>query len=256
MKKKEDIIGNLPFSDLRSLFKNVDKSKGSHLEAKKAANKAGELVEKNSESPKKFEKIIEQPKIVDDSHLFTKAMSDVVPFEDQNYIPKVVKKVEKVISKPKNDDEMVLDNLDKLVTSGIGFAVFDTPEYMEGTGYDINPLTTKRLHRGDFSIQDHIDLHGHSVAEAQISFDNFLRESISSGKRAVLIIHGRGLSSPGEPVLKKKVSDWLTSGQWRKWIVSYTSARPEDGGAGATYVLLRTKPVSKSARKGNKINCY
>lgn len=72
---------------------------------------------------------------------------------------------------------------------------------------------------------------------------------MTNGKRGVLVIHGRGRSSPSEPVLKKKVIDWLTHGTWRKWVVAYSSARPCDGGAGATYILLRERPVSKRFKK-------
>jgi DNA-nicking Smr family endonuclease len=40
----------------------------------------------------------------------------------------------------------------------------------------------------------------------------------------VLIINGQGLS-PTEPVLKKKVIEWLTTGSWRKQIFAYARAR-------------------------------
>jgi DNA-nicking Smr family endonuclease len=69
------------------------------------------------------------------------------------------------------------------------------------------------------------------------------------GKRALLIIHGRGLSSPVKPILKSKVYLWLTTSPWHKWVIAFTSARACDGGAGATYVLLRQKPLSKRLRK-------
>jgi DNA-nicking Smr family endonuclease len=68
----------------------------------------------------------------------------------------------------------------------------------------------------------------------------------------VLIVHGRGLSSPAKPVLKTKVIEWLTCGPWRKWVIAFTSARSFDGGAGATYVLLRQRPVTRSKRKRKK----
>jgi DNA-nicking Smr family endonuclease len=73
-----------------------------------------------------------------------------------------------------------------------------------------------------------------------------------AGKRSVLIVHGRGLSSPSKPVLKAKVYEWLTSGQWRKWVIAFSSARSYDGGTGATYVLLRQRPLTKRFRKRTK----
>jgi DNA-nicking Smr family endonuclease len=126
--------------------------------------------------------------------------------------------------------------------------VSDTPEYMEGVGYRAPPDITQRLHRGDFAVQAHLDLHGLTVEAAWEVFDAFMKDSIMTGKSAVLIIHGRGLSSTAAPVLKTKVSQWLSSGPWRKWVVAFTSARMCDGGSGASYVLLRRRPLTKRQR--------
>lgn len=115
------------------------------------------------------------------------------------------------------------------------------------------PGIARRLHQGDFSIQANLDLHGLNSSEAKEEFEGFLKRAIYSGKRAVLVIHGRGLSSPGEPVLKTKVHEWLTRSHWRKWVIAFTSAASHDGGAGATYILLRDRPVSKSQRKRKPI---
>lgn len=142
-----------------------------------------------------------------------------------------------------------LTQLKNLIKYGTGFVVSLTPEYTEGMARGVNPEIARRLHRGDFSIQDHIDLHGLRVHDAHEAFDDFLSKSITSGKRAVLIIHGRGLSSPAEPILKSKVYRWLTKSPWHKWVIAFTSARLCDGGTGAAYVLLRRKPLAKRFRK-------
>ena len=148
-----------------------------------------------------------------------------------------------------NPDHESVTQLKKLVKYGTGFVVSLTPEYTEDTAQDVNPAIARRLHRGDFSIQDHIDLHGMRVHEAHEAVNAFLNKSIMSGKRAVLIIHGRGLSSPAKPVLKSKVYRWLTTSPWHKWVIAFTSARLCDGGAGASYILLRRKPLTKRFRK-------
>lgn len=185
---------------------------------------------------------------LNEKELFLEAMADVEPIHrkdrlEPNCIPCISFDPE---NGPKDP---TLQKLSNLVESGEGFVVADTPEYIEGTGYNIHPEITKRLHRGDFSIQSHIDLHGLGVKDARESFENFLKDSITSGKRAVLVVHGRGLSSPDRPVLKTKVIKWLTRGPWRKWIIAFSSARSCDGGAGATYVLLRQRPLTRRHRK-------
>ena len=151
-----------------------------------------------------------------------------------------------------DSDADVLARLDDLVKYGVGFSVIDTPEYMAGFGHGVPPSMTDRLYRGDFSIQGHVDLHGLAVGAAKDAFDHFLKHAIKTEKRGVLIIHGRGLSSPSKPVLKGKVLEWLTRSTWRKWILAFSSARLCDGGAGATYVLLRKRPLTKSRMKINK----
>jgi len=183
-----------------------------------------------------------------DASAFQEAMKGVHPIVKDKYVQvnTAARPPEPVIPEPEQD---VLQQLDNLVKYGEGFVISNTPEYMEGTGRDIPPEFTERLHRGDFSIQAHIDLHGMGVAQAKGAIDTFLNQAIMSGKRAVLIIHGRGLSSPGEPVLKNKVSEWLTRSHWRKWVIAFSSAQSYDGGTGATYVLLRHRAASKRSRK-------
>ena len=108
----------------------------------------------------------------------------------------------------------------------------------------------KHLHQRWSSFERVIDeIHGLGAEEARIAFEDFLRESVIRNRRSLLVIHGRGLSSQGEPVLKALVKEWLTRGPWRKWVIAYSSARLCDGGAGATYILLRTRPVTKSQKK-------
>jgi len=179
--------------------------------------------------------------------LYKEAMRGVTPISKENYIER--RSQIELPEDPKNKDDVeVLSKLRNLVRYGVGFNVSETPEYIEGTGYNVPPSIARRLHRGDFSIQAHVDLHGLRVDDAKETFEEFLNWAVTTGKRGVLIVHGRGLSSPSEPILKNKVKEWLTRGPWRKWVVAYSSARKCDGGAGATYVLLRQRPVSKRSK--------
>jgi DNA-nicking Smr family endonuclease len=179
-----------------------------------------------------------------EEELFEKAMEGVAPISRDNYVGRVFQ-IEVQESSINKEDAEIMEKLADLVKYGRGFNVADTPEYIEGTGYQVHPAVAKRLHQGDYSIQAFVDLHGLLVKEAKDVFEKFLKWAVNTGKTGVLIVHGRGLSSPFEPVLKKKVVEWLTRGPWRKWVAAYCSARICDGGAGATYVLLRPRPVSK-----------
>ena len=183
-----------------------------------------------------------------DERLFENAMAGVEP------MTRSIASIDKNQASPAKVSEQdpeaeALAQLKGLVRDGEGFIIADTPEYMEAVGYGVNPDVARRLHQGDFSIQAHVDLHGLGVGDAREIFERFLKEALLSGKTAVLVIHGRGLSSRQEPVLKTKVKEWLTSGPWRKWVIAFTSARACDGGTGATYVLLRKRPATKRHRQ-------
>jgi DNA-nicking Smr family endonuclease len=188
---------------------------------------------------------------VTDRALFEAAMADVERITQNIYVKQNFQKSD-VAGSGKPDESETLLKLQELVETGKGFVVADTPEYVEGIGYNVDREVAKRLHNGEFSIQGHIDLHGLTVETARQAFERFLKESITTGKRMVLIIHGRGLSSPAKPILKTKVIKWLNTGRWRKWVIAFTSARLCDGGAGATYVLLRKRPATRRLKKGRK----
>lgn len=183
--------------------------------------------------------------------IFNDAMTGVKKISRNNY-PFASSPASRPPTYEPNPESDAVQKLKNLVGNGDGFVVSLTPEYIEGIDNTVNPAIVQRLHRGDFTIQDHVDLHGLSVEGARATFDNFLQTSIATGKNAVLVIHGRGLSSPGKPVLKSKVYQWLTTGPWRKWVVAFSSARMCDGGAGATYVLFRQRPLTKRFRKKRK----
>ena len=187
-----------------------------------------------------------------DEALFEAAMADVARIP-QNICAKKVLTPSGTAGPDSSDESEALLQLEKLIKTGKGFVVADTSEYVEGIGYHMNREIAKRLHNGEFSIQGHIDLHGLTVASAREAFESFLEESISSGRRMVLIIHGRGLSSPAKPILKTKVVKWLTTGRWRKWVMAFTSARLCDGGAGSTYILLRKRPATKRHKKHRRL---
>lgn len=184
----------------------------------------------------------------DEDALFREAMAGVQRIQWNSPEDEVERPAAPETFPPGGEEES--EPLRRLVENGDGFRVAHTPEYMEGVGCLAPPEITRRLHRGDFAVQAHLDLHGFTAADAREAFDAFMKEAITTGRRAVLIIHGRGLSSPEQPVLKTCLAEWLTTGCWRKWIVAFASARWCDGGSGASYVLLRGRPVPRRWRRG------
>ena len=97
----------------------------------------------------------------------------------------------------------------------------------------------RKLRRGQYVIESELDLHGHTVAEAREALSHFFADACTLRKRCVRVIHGKGNSSAGKlPILKGKVNNWLRQ---KKEVLAFCSARRNDGGTGAVYVLLRQK---------------
>ncbi|MDH5396134.1 MAG: Smr/MutS family endonuclease [Gammaproteobacteria bacterium] len=95
----------------------------------------------------------------------------------------------------------------------------------------------KKLRRGEFAIEDELDLHGYTVAEAKQAINEFLAQCKRNNIRCIRIIHGKGYRSEQKiPILKTYVAYWLPQ---HPDVMAFSSARPIDGGTGALYVLLK-----------------
>jgi len=173
-----------------------------------------------------------------EQQLFLKAVAGTVPLGSG---PETALAVTKTEPPPVEDEELeVLAQLADLISGAAPLDIRDTDEYVQGARPGLNPDIIHRLALGRFPVQAHLDLHGLTLTQARQRVEGFLEKSRRLGMRCVLIIHGRGLSSPeGRPVLKPHLVAWLSRSGLRKHVLAFTSARPYDGGAGAVYVLLR-----------------
>jgi len=188
------------------------------------------------------------PLVTDERDLFASAMTDVVP------LPRGRDRVDGPPpaaghARPVSEEAEALAALSDLVTGVTSFDITDTREYVEGVVVGLDPRIIRRLRRGDFAWQAHLDLHGLTAAEARDVVDRFVVESFRAGRRCVLIVHGRGLNSEDQtPVLKERLKSWLAHGRLSKVVLAFSTARPCDGGAGALYVLLRRERRARPIR--------
>jgi len=172
-----------------------------------------------------------------DEEVFLEAMADVKEKREFREIPYKSPGIIKVTPSRSEDHFEVLKDI---VYGKRKIRLSDTGEYREWTRTGTRKDLAKRLHQGDFSIQDYIDLHGLTLIEAEEALRKFLREAIAKQYSCVKVIHGRGLKSPKGPVLKEALTQWL-QGPFRKLVLAYATAKDCDGGLGATYVLLKVR---------------
>jgi DNA-nicking Smr family endonuclease len=139
-----------------------------------------------------------------------------------------------------NEDAEVIAQLSDLVSGQLPFDITESDEYVEGYRVGLDPRLVSELRRGKFSVQAHIDLHGLIQGDAKEALKTFIIASVRKGLRTVLVVHGRGLRSPGgHSILKHASAGWLSHGAIGGHVLAFATARPADGGAGATYVLLK-----------------
>ena len=131
------------------------------------------------------------------------------------------------------DDQRVMQELLEESDESASFESGDELKFLR-SGHSSRLL--KKLRRGDFAIQDELDLHGLIVGEAKIETHGFINECARDNVRAVRIVHGKGRNSAGrKPILKNMLIGWLSKNQH---VIAVVSTPANDGGTGAVYVLL------------------
>jgi DNA-nicking Smr family endonuclease len=173
----------------------------------------------------------------DEEEVFREAMEGVREIGKFRRLPLRRPAVQRTFGKGKDAGmEALLD----LVEGRAHITLSDTDEYVEWVRPGLRKDTARRLHAGEFSVQDFLDLHGLTAGEAGAELAGFVKDAVRRNLYCVKVIHGRGLRSPGGPVLKKAVLRML-GGPMRKHINAFATARQKDGGLGALYVLLRRR---------------
>jgi DNA-nicking Smr family endonuclease len=178
-----------------------------------------------------------------EEELFNRAMQGVAPLQDKR-----TKIVRHQVSKGSSSDELAdrsireREYLSSLVKEPAAWDISFSDEYMEGAVSGVGPKVMKRLRRGEFSIQDYIDLHGLTKKEAESVVKEFLLKGYQRDYRCVLIVHGRGLGSADhQPAIKTELPVWLRRSPLKRIVLAFATAQPYDGGPGAVYVLLRKR---------------
>lgn len=105
----------------------------------------------------------------------------------------------------------------------------------------------KQLASGRTGVDDVIDLHGMTQAQAHHALNAFMWRAAEDGARIVLVITGKGGPqdafghSMERGVLRRNVPHWLKEAQLRPIVLSVEEAARPHGGSGALYVRLRRR---------------
>jgi DNA-nicking Smr family endonuclease len=156
---------------------------------------------------------------------FARAVRDVKPLAGRDKIRRASPKVSATRrSQPQGEVHFELPQPDEPLLG-----------YAEG----VNRRQLKRLRSGQIRPESSLDLHRLQAEPGRTALHHHLIQAQQAGQRCVLVIHGRGLRSSEGPVLRRALPAWLADAKVARVVLAFAPARPEDGGEGASYVLLR-----------------
>ena len=176
---------------------------------------------------------------------FAQMMSDVVPMEDAKRIPP------KSVSNKRAQDARAIATEDSLALEE--FLSLASPQDQpslvlrelengswEGRASGVNRQLASQLRRGEIPPRRELDLHGLQKPEAHRRLKSFVLECRRDAEQCVMVITGKGhRSAGGYAILKEAVPQWLAKPPFATHLLAFCPARPQDGGSGALYLLLR-----------------
>ena len=162
---------------------------------------------------------------------FRRALADVTPLRPRNKVALAPARP-KPRPKPRAAAALPADDLSDYVPASLAL---NDGSALKHARAGVQTQALRQLRRRP--VEDELDLHGLTVADARALLVRFLARCARNGTRCVRIIHGKGLRSPNrEPVLKVKVAGWLAQ---RSDVLAFREAAPNEGGSGAVVVLLK-----------------
>ena len=171
------------------------------------------------------------------SDSFASLMSSTKVLKNDRIAP-YRKKIKPIAQQRLADDQRLLQELVSSDDEATSFHSDDELTFIRD-GYP--PKTLKQLRRGDYAIQDELDLHGLIINDAKQQVHAFINDYArsNSNKTAVRIIHGKGIHSKDKkPILKNLILGWLKKNQF---VIAVCSTPNHDGSTGAVYVLINAK---------------
>ncbi len=174
------------------------------------------------------------PDKVPDDTAFRDAIGDVRPLPPRPVVEGPARPAPRARFRRADDQQVLEESLDP----GPGEWLVETGEELLFRRAHVPAKVLERLRRGEYAVEDEIDLHGLASVAARDALREFLAESLLRRLHCVRVVHGKGLrSGPRGPVLKHAVNVWLRRVDR---VLAFASAPRRDGGTGAVYVLLGT----------------
>lgn len=169
----------------------------------------------------------------DDAALFREAIGPVRPLA---HVPDAPPQIPRPAPEPRQQQADAREALRESQFDPFAFAPLALGDALEYLKDGHPPRLLRALKRGQYAVQDALDLHRMTAAQAEQAIREFLAESRRYGRLSVCIVHGKGLRSSAEAPVLKNLTDRML--RQRADVLAFASAQPQNGGTGAVLVLL------------------
>ena len=170
----------------------------------------------------------------DEKELFRQAVVGAKPLERDRHEPARLRPRPQAIFR-RADEQAVLDESLTHHAADLGVETGDEILFRRP---GLPERLLRDLRRGRFAIEDELDLHGHTAAEAEAKTDFFISRAKNSRLKTIRIITGKGLHSPQGPVLQGVVEAKLLEFRAQKKIIAYRWENNAKQKSGALIVYL------------------
>ena len=155
------------------------------------------------------------PEDEDPAALFRAAIGEVTPLRKEVEPAPAAPRPRPRARMAERDDAEAAGEFARLLRDNAPLEAGDVASYRRD---NLPPRLFQRLKRGQYSVQDELDLHGATAAQAEMMLRQFLLEAHAHEYGCVRIIHGKGLQSDGSaPVPPCPVgAEWKASTSLRR----------------------------------------
>ena len=162
---------------------------------------------------------------MDDEQLFNEFVKDVKKIQPDTVQHQIAKPKAKVNKHKYNDSVHTTTQTNN--SSNLTDSFF---------AHNLTKKQIKSIQLGQLPHDAILDLHGHTVDQAQSELVHFIKDCLHQRIQHALIIHGQGHNSAHGSVLKPNILHWLSQ---RSVVQAYCPAQQSDGGKGATYIMVK-----------------
>jgi len=180
----------------------------------------------------------------DEEFLFHQEMSDVTPLQRDSRVLRPASRADSDTLR-KRREAAVSEQADTNILDEEGIEPLDPWYVLDFKRPGVQNGVFRKLKQGRYETDARLNLHRMSVRRARQELFEFVEQAQSYGMRCVMLIHGKGQNSAEAEqasIIKGCVNHWLRQ---LETVQAFHSARPQHGGTGAAYVLLRKSEEQK-----------